>query len=371
MAIWTIIGRIVLISLASLVGLVAVMAGILLILSPGNPKPFTDANGSHLAGSISEKVYVPINGIEQGMFIKGKDATNPVLLYVHGGMPDYFLTERYPTGLEEYFTVCWWEQRGSGLSARAGSRAKPVTAEQLVSDTIEVTNYLRNRFGEDKIYLMGHSGGTFVGIQAASRAPELYSAYLGVAQMADQLKSERLAYDYLLAGFRRNGDTQMVSKLEAAPVTMEGGTPKAYLAIRDVAMHRLGVGTTHAMRSVTRGIFLQSLQFSEYTLREKINLWRAKAASGASVLWGTMISTSMVHQVPELDLPVYFFEGVYDYTCSYTEAKAYFDKLKAPLKGFYTFNNSAHSPMLEEPAKMQKILREDVLTGTNHLADPT
>jgi hypothetical protein len=31
-------------------------------------------------------------------------------------MPDYFLTEKYPTGLENYFTMVWWEQRGSGLS---------------------------------------------------------------------------------------------------------------------------------------------------------------------------------------------------------------------------------------------------------------
>ena len=62
------------------------------------------------------KVFVNINGVEQGMFIKSIDAANPVLLYLHGGMPDYFLTAKYPTGLENYFTVVWWEQRGSGLS---------------------------------------------------------------------------------------------------------------------------------------------------------------------------------------------------------------------------------------------------------------
>jgi pimeloyl-ACP methyl ester carboxylesterase len=73
--------------------------------------------------------------------------------------------------------------------------------------------------------------------------------------------------------------------------------------------------------------------------------------------------------VPELDLPVYFLEGKYDYTCSYTEAKSYFETLKAPVKGFYSFEQSAHSPIFEEPVKMQKILREDVLAGTNRLAD--
>ena len=95
----------------------------------------------------------------------------------------------------------------------------------------------------------------------------------------------------------------------------------------------------------------------------------AASRSGVSLLWKTMLATDLAKQVPELKLPVYFFEGVYDYTVSYTEAKAYFEKLKAPVKGFYTFEQSAHSPIFEEPQKMQKILREDVLAGANNLAD--
>jgi len=82
-----------------------------------------------------------------------------------------------------------------------------------------------------------------------------------------------------------------------------------------------------------------------------------------------MLTTDMAQQVPEMAIPVYFFEGIYDYTCSYTEAKSYFENLKAPIKGFYTFEQSAHSPIFEEPEKVQKIIKEDVLAGTNKLAD--
>ena len=263
--------------------------------------------------------------MKQGMFIKSKDATNPVLLYLHGGMPDYFLTQRYPTGLEDYFTVVWWEQRGSGISYSADIPPETMTLEQMISDTLEVTNYLRHRFGKEKIYLMGHSGGTFIGIQAAARAPELYFAYIGVAQMSYQLKSERLAYEYMLRQFKENGNTRMVRKLEAAPVTMTDGTPEAYLALRDKAMHSLGIGTTHDMNSVITGIFLPSLSFREYTVGEKINMWRGKSRSGVSILWDTMLTTDLSQTVTELDIPVYFCQGIYDYTCSYTLAKEYFD----------------------------------------------
>jgi pimeloyl-ACP methyl ester carboxylesterase len=346
-----------------------ILAGVLLACSPGKVKPFLNESGKPLAGSISEKLWISINGVEQGMFIKSKDSTNPVLLYLHGGMPDYFLTRKYPTGFEDYFTVVWWEQRGSGLSYGTDIPPETMTLEQMISDTKEITNYLRMRFGQEKIYLMGHSGGTFIGILVAAQAPELYYAYIGVAQMSDQLKSEILAYEYMIEKFRENGNTKMVRKLESATVTLTDGTPDAYRTLRDPAMHSLGIGTTHDMKSVITGIFLPSLTCREYTLFEKVNMWRGKSRSGISILWANILTTDLSKQVPELKLPVYFFEGIYDYTCSYTEAKSYFEKLKAPLKGFYTFEKSAHSPLFEEPEKMQKILREDVLVGLNSLSD--
>ncbi len=358
-----------LIFISSILACILVLVVVLLAFSPGTPKPFLDDHDRPLAGSISEKVFVDINGVEQGMFIKGRDASNPVLLYLHGGLPDYFMTQKYPTGLEDIFTVVWWEQRGSGLSFNADISLATITTEQLISDTLAVTDYLRNRFHQDKIYLMGHSGGSFFGIQAAARAPQLYMAYIGMSQMSDQLESEILAYDYMLGQYRANGNIKMVQRLEAAPVTRTGGTPVAYLAIRDQAMHGLGIGTTHTMDSVVTGIFLPSLFFPEYTLMEKLALWRGKARSGVSPLWTEMISTNLARTVTTLEVFVYFFHGSYDYTCSSLLAKSYLGSLQAPIKGFYTFERSAHSPMFEEPGKVQDILLKDVLAGTNNLAD--
>jgi pimeloyl-ACP methyl ester carboxylesterase len=248
-------GHIMLIILLISLTSILILAGVLLIMSPGKPEAFRDENGNLLAGSISEKIHVKINGLEQGMFIKSKDVTNPVLLYLHGGMPDYFLTKKYPTGLDYYFTVVWWEQRGSGLSYSANNSPESMTLEQLISDTKEVTNYLRKRFGQEKIYIMGHSGGTFIGIHVAARAPELYHAYIGVAQMSHQLKSERLAYEYMLKQFKEKGNKKIVRILESAPVTLTNDIPDSYLSLRDEAMHSLGVGTTHDMNSVITGIF--------------------------------------------------------------------------------------------------------------------
>jgi pimeloyl-ACP methyl ester carboxylesterase len=134
-------------------------------------------------------------------------------------------------------------------------------------------------------------------------------------------------------------------------------------------MHSLGIGTTHDMKSVITGIFLPSLKSREYTFMEKLNMWRGKSRAGISIVWSDMLATDLSAKIPELKIPVYFIEGIYDYTCSYYEAKSYFEIIKAPVKGFYTFQNSAHSPFFEEPGKMQRILKEDILTGSINLAD--
>jgi pimeloyl-ACP methyl ester carboxylesterase len=352
---------------------VFILAGVLLAYSPGKPEPFLDENGKPLAGSISEKIFVNINGIQQGMFIKGKNVNNPVLLFVHGGpdMPEYWLTQRYPTGLEDYFTIVWWEQRGAGLSYSPDIPPETMTVEQFISDTIEVTNYLRKRFDKEKIYLMAHSWGSYIGIQTAAREPDLYYAYIGVGQISHQIQSEQLAYRYALAYYEENGNTNMLQKLEAAPPTLTVPLPAAYEKLRDAYMHGAGVGTTRDMDSVVTSIFLPSWQFREYTLGEKVNLWRGKFFSHSRNfnLWDKMQVTNLTQQVTELEIPVYVLHGMYDYTCAYPLAKDYFEKLQAPVKGFYTFENSAHSPMFEEPEKVQKIMLEDVLAGMNKLAD--
>jgi pimeloyl-ACP methyl ester carboxylesterase len=366
-------GRIMLTITFILLAGILILLGVLLAWSPGKPEPFLDENGKPLAGSISEKIHVNINGVEQGMFIKSKNINNPVLLFVHGGpgMPEYWLTQRYPTGLEDHFTVVWWEQRGAGLSYSADIPPETMTAEQFISDTLAVTNYLRKQFGQEKIYLMAHSWGSYIGIQAAARAPELYHAYIGMGQISYQIKSEQLSYAYALEYYKKNGNADMVKKLEAAPPTMAVPLPAAYDSLRDAYMHGAGIGTTREIDSVVSGIFLPSWQFREYTLGEKINLWRGKIYSRSRDfnLWDKMQSTDLTKQVTELEIPVYFFEGKYDYTCAYPLAKEYFGKLKAPLKGFYTFEQSAHTPIFEEPEKVLRILQEDVLVGTNNLVD--
>jgi len=123
------------------------------------------------------------------------------------------------------------------------------------------------------------------------------------------------------------------------------------------------------MRSVVNGLLLRSFASREYTLREKIGMWRGKIFSG-SRLWNAQLCTDLTKKVTRLEVPAYFLHGVYDYTVSYPLARSYYEQLDAPLKGFYTFTKSAHSPMFEEPKRMREIMQTDVLAAAGGLADP-
>ncbi len=316
-----------------------------------------------------------INGVRQGMFIRGHDdsggcAEKPVLLFVHGGpgMPEYFLDRTHPTGLERDFIVCWWEQRGAGLSFSRDIPRASMTVDQLVDDTVAVAVRLCERFGRKKVYLLAHSWGSFIGIQAAAKAPEAFHAYIGMGQVSHQQRAEVLACEFELAEYHRRGDAWMVRALEAARVTMDAPPPKSYMRLRDTAMHRIGIGTTRGMKSVVTGVFIPVWLTPGYTLREKLAIWRGKAWS-RSILWHEFLATDLATWVTELKVPAYFCQGAYDYTTNPGLARAYFDLLRAPVKGFYTFERSAHSPAFEEPQRFRRVLREDVLSGITRLAD--
>lgn len=318
---------------------------------------------------MNEKTFVEINGAKQGMFLQSENINNPVLLFLHGGAgsPEIAFNAKHPAGLEQLFTVCWWEQRGSGISFNRKITPQEMAMEQMVSDTIAVTRYLCHRFGKQKIYLMGHSWGSLLGVFTVQQQPELFHAYIGIGQVARQDRSERLAYTYMLEEFRQKNNQKMVRRLEKFPIEQGGEISLKYMGVRSEGLNKLGVGAMRSMSSMWDCVAIV-LKFKGYTLAEKF-----KFAQGSSFslkhLWDFAIKTDLIHQAPTLQIPVYIFQGKHDYQVSYVVAKEFAAALQVPIKGFYTFDASAHSPCFEEAEKMCHILCMDVLKNQTSLSD--
>ncbi len=359
--------------IASVIFCIVMVSCLTLPPSFGKTKPFLDDSGNVLSGSISEKIFIDINGDPLGMFIMAKDENKPVILFLSGGpgIPGFFLEQKYPTGLANEFVVCFLEYRGTSISYNSNTSADTMTTEQYISDVIGVTDYLRERFGQDKIYLMAHSFGTYIGIQTAAQNPELYHAYISLAQIVNQVQSEKMAYSYMRDQYRAAGNEKMVKKFEDYPIFTSDQAYERYFtsSFRDTAMHDLGVGTARDMRSVITGIFLPTLGCTVYTPMERINIWRGKAFASSTAVVKEIKHFNAFEHVPSLDIPTYFFAGAHDYTCLYSLQKEYYVQIQAPLKGFYTFENSAHSPLFEQPDKAIGLLMQDILNGTNSLSE--
>lgn len=351
--------------IGSIVGIGFIMFLILLSWSPGKSAPYLDEHGEVLAGSISEIQRIQIGGIEQGMIIKGKNDNNPVLLFLHGGPgnPEYVLAKNYPINMEEHFTVCWWDQRGGGMSYDSSLDADAVTVDLMVSDTIEVTNYLRERFGKDKIYLMGHSWGSFLGVKTVSHSPELYEAYIGIGQVTDQLESEKLGYEHMLSAAKSNNDNQTVEKLSKYSLTDADSITPDYLMLRSDIMGKNGNGVFHIAKSKFSDILLPIFKAEEYTLSDKYGYAMGAAFALKCPINKAQFTTNLMEETTVLEVPVYIVHGIYDMQVSYTLSKQYYELLQAPKKQFYTFENSAHSPFMEEPEKFIEVITKDILNN--------
>lgn len=155
-----------------------------------------------------------------------------------------------------------------------------------------------------------------------------------------------------------------------AVLSMSDEMTQAYFAkTRDKAMHKLGVGTTRDMKSVVTGIFFPSLRMKDFTVTERINVWKGKSFAADTAVVEESFNFVAAKEVSKLNVPFYVFAGKYDYTTAYSTQKEFFDFVDADVKGFYTFENSAHSPVFEEPTRAVEIFTTDVLKGTVTLAD--
>ena len=325
--------------------------------------------------SVCEKTYIDADGAKLGMVIKGRQQDSPVLLLLGGGpgIPEYLMEVEYPSKLDETFTVCIPSYRGTALSYEENTDETKINNEQYIADAERITDYLRERFGQEKIYLMSHSFGTQIALPLAAEHPEKYEAYIAMSLISDQARSEQAAYRYMLD----KADGSLKEELEGyselfsgEPKPLSSGDPLAekYLSkVRDKAMHSLGVGTARDMDSVISDIFLPSLRMTEFTPTERINIWRGKVFTDKC--FKDKFSFTAAEAVQRLELPFYIFAGRYDRTTDYDLQKEYFNFVSADTKGFYTFEESAHSPVFEQPDLAKEILTKDVLNKRTDLAD--
>jgi len=312
-------------------------------------------NESNKLHSIAK---LQLGGVEQYIIIRAEDTTKPIILFLHGGpgMPEYFIMKKETKELEKNFVMVYWEQRGTGKSYCKDKSKCNLTTKQLIEDTRELSSILAKRFKKEKVYIMGHSWGSMLGLLTVNKYPELFFAYMGIGQVTNQYKAEKESLEWVKKRASELNDKIGLEKLNSLILPEPLADVKEwdyYLRIHRKYLFKYG-GTYHKKVSIMK--FLKDFVFaSEYTLKEKVMLIPS-AFYSLKCLWHDVVTTDFFTKVTSVEVPVYIFQGVHDYQVSYRLAKLYIENLKSPHKEFIRFANSAHSPMTEEYERFNEVV---------------
>jgi len=258
---------------------------------------------------------VPVNDTQQWILIRSENVANPVVLFVHGGPGTAQLTlmRKNTQPLEKYFTVVNWDQRRAAKSFAAGRDDPGMTIGLFVDDIVDLGSYLAKRFDKKKIVLVGHSWGSVIGLLAASKRPDLFSAYIGIGQMSRMAESELISYKWTLQQAETAADQSSVDKLTAIgppPYTGSNWRSKFLTERRILGKHG---GEYYGSKTGAFGVVLRNLVFSrEYTVLDRINFFRGVFQS-VDALYPELSRTDLFIQVPEVKVPVYFCLGRHDH----------------------------------------------------------
>lgn len=316
---------------------------------------------------INEERFILINGIEQWVTIHG-EVSKPVILFLHGGpgSPISPYSATLYKNWEKEFIIVQWDQRGAGRTFGRTApeeltpeylRAHPLTIEQMVTDGIELAEYLLKTLQKNKLILFGTSWGSVLGVKMAVSRPELFYAYIGHSQVTDPAGDLTLYNKvYLLA--EKNKDTASVALLNAI------GIPPYDEAKNFGKLFRV-VKKYERLNSIPAPDhwFVLSPPYDN----AKDNRHRSDADDYSFVNYAgderlgiiPMRETiSLTKEYTVFKIPVYFIQGMEDLLTPKEATRKYFDSIKAPAKKYYLLPKTAHGFNLSVLDAQYKICKE-------------
>jgi len=321
----------------------------LIIFSLSNCSNNRKTSNLFTAQSIDTLLDVNLNGLQQKILITSNDLKNPVLLWLHGGpgTSEMFINHHCMDTLANFFTIVHWDQRGTALSFNDSLKKSDISFDKIFDDAIKLTETLIGTFNQEKIFLIGHSFGSVLGIHLVEKYPNYYYAYIGMGQVIDDNKSREIIYQWLLKKLKEENDTAELLKLT-----------KSHSIPRDLINKYKGI--FYKGKTLTDVIKESPYYYDKYPdlYSKSMNFVRDAIATNPSV-----IGKNILDKIHQLRVPVYFFEGRHDRiaACAPELVIEYYEKLNAPKKEIIWFEESAHHPNIDEPEKFQNILIHKVL----------
>jgi pimeloyl-ACP methyl ester carboxylesterase len=303
---------------------------------------------------IHEAGYVEIGGISQWVQIRGDALENPALLFLHGGPGATAIALGAGwRAWEKDFTIVHWDQRGAGRTFKknGASCGELMTIQQMANDGLQLVDYLCDRLRVRRIILVGHSWGTVLAIRMIRAKPDLFSAYVGVAQVTNTRRNGSLQYRKLIAALQSQGDNQAVRRIEQTGPPPYGADYSKWALLGSLAAK--AQRTQHRRQRSPRSYFSAfasriTLAFSTIWATDRRGMmfsWRQIRSNGeyADI---NLLSTDL-----NFEVPIFFFSGTHDLNTPIELVEEYLGLLDAPHKELVRFDKRGHFFLFNAPGK--------------------
>ena len=318
--------------------------------------------------AIDSLEAIPASGTTQWIRIRGANASNPVLLLIQQGpgLPMINEARRFGhlLGLEQDFTVVYWDQRGCGRSLRGRPDREGISLRRMVADTVSLLEFLRDRFGV-KTYVAGFSFGAALAAFAAAQRPDLVRTLVATGMDIDGAAAAGGAYQFALRTARQRGNRRATRQLESIGPPPHLTSKQFGTRVR-WATNFGGVTRNQTYAGLARGLVSSLVGSSDYSAADVVRTVRGITATQAALL-PDLASMDLTRSLPRLDVPIVMVQGRHDQVAPGESAQQYASSLQAPGKQLIWFETSAHTPHLEEPAKFRDVLlgiRDSQLANT-------
>jgi pimeloyl-ACP methyl ester carboxylesterase len=294
--------------------------------------------------SIAELTAVDVNHDKQYLLIRGTDRNLPVLLFVHGGpgMPAMFLAHDFQRELEEHFIVVHWDQRASGKSFKSDASPDQLSTSLLLGDMDVVVDLLRDKLDTDRLWIVGHSHGSYLGVLYVRRQEGKVCAFVGIGQVTNDSPTGPVfsMQRHFLEGRR--------DVLGLEPGAAINHSNLEYLLFKS--------GSELYGETSFAPLLFSGLMASEYSLLDSLNI--AKGSSFSSRHMRYDMPRDLLTNEWQFNVPVALIMGRHDMVTPAQLAREYFDRIEAPAKAWYEFDESAHFPHFEQPDRFTAALSE-------------
>ncbi|MGF7060665.1 alpha/beta fold hydrolase [Brassicibacter mesophilus] len=319
---------------------------------------------------VQQNLYVEIGEIKQYIQIRGENENNPIILFLHGGPcnPNAYIAPYYQKALEQDYTFVNWDQRGSGRTFFENPNMNfetDISPDILINDIDEIVSYLTNRFGQNKIILMGHSWGTVLGTQYCLKYPEKVSAYIGIGQNINAMKGEELAVKTAIDMAQSDGKIEYIKELhdtwnkvsQQKNINLEFMTN--FIEMRKLIAQYL---TCNEEMSLVKIMWLY-LTSSEMSLRD-LKFFLKNSNLKNRFQYAVMLDEYVFYNFDlneyskNYQVPVYFISGDSDCIPPHIMIEEYFNSIIAPDKEIFLIEKAGHLPFLDNPEAFCNVVGE-------------